>query len=229
MQSNIYLLAGGPGSDRGHITTLLRDALHASHQPAPRIAYVGAASGDNASFFHRLGELFERAGARDVVLAPTCGKRKNRDQIAQQTVTEADVIFISGGDVEAGMDALWAAGIMPVLRARFEAGVPFIGLSAGSVMLGREWITWPDPDDDTSARLFPCMGFVPAICDAHGEEDDWQELRAAMQLQPPGACGYGISAPAMLRMHPDGRMESLGGEILCIKRGQVADVDCAVL
>ena len=65
MQSNIYLLAGGPGSDRGHITTLLRDALHASHQPAPRIAYVGAASGDNASFFHRIGELFERAAAPD--------------------------------------------------------------------------------------------------------------------------------------------------------------------
>ena len=202
------------------MVTLLREALHASHLTAPRMAYVGAACGDNTSFFHHIGGLLERAGAREVTLAPTCGKRKDRDAIAQQALAEADAIFISGGDVEAGMNALQAAKALPLLRARFEAGVPFIGLSAGSVMLGREWITWPDPDDDTTARMFPCMGFAPVICDAHGEEDDWQELRAAMKLQPPGVCGYGISAPAMLRIHPDGRMESLGGEVLQIKRGQ---------
>lgn len=228
MSAIIHLLAGGPGSDRGHIVTLLHKALHASQLITPRIAYVGAASGDNTSFFHRIGGLLKRAGVREVTLAPTCGKSKGRDAIVRKTLAVADAIFISGGDVEAGMNALQAANALPLLQARFEAGVPFIGLSAGSVMLGREWITWPDPGDDTTARMFPCMGFAPIICDAHGEEDDWQELRAAMKLQPPGVCGYGISAPAMLRIHPDGCMESLGGEVLKIRRGPGSDMDCSV-
>ena len=38
MKPMIHLLAGGPGSARAHMVTLLREALHASHLTAPRMA-----------------------------------------------------------------------------------------------------------------------------------------------------------------------------------------------
>jgi cyanophycinase-like exopeptidase len=195
---------------------LLRDALSASGLPAPRIAYLGAASGDDAGFFRRLSSLLQQAGARDVVLARTCGRGASWRESAQAALAQADAVFVSGGDVDAGMRALAAAGVIPALQERFAAGVPFLGLSAGSIMLGREWITWDDPDDDATARPFTCLGFAPLICDTHAEDDDWSELRALLALRPVGTRGYGVTAPAMLRVHPDGRVEAFGGDVACL-------------
>lgn len=210
----MHLLAGGPGSDRAHLVGLLREALHASGLCAPRIAYVGAASGDDAEFFRRLSGLLREGGAGDVMLARTCGQDAQDLHSFRAALVRADAVFVSGGDVEAGMRVLRAGGAIPALQERLAAGTPFIGLSAGSIMLGREWIAWDDPHDDATARLFPCLGFAPLVCDTHAEADDWVELRALLALQPPGAIGYGIPAPAMLRVHPDGRLESLGGEVV---------------
>ena len=116
------------------------------------------------------------------------------------------------------MRTLEAAGVIPVLRERFAAGTPFIGLSAGSIMLARKWIAWDNPDDDATARIFGCLGFVPLICDTHAEDDNWSELRAVLRLSDVGARGYGITAPAMLRIHPDGRLEPRGGNVVCLER-----------
>ena len=215
-KSLIHLLAGGPGSDHAHMIHLLREALQFTGLRTPRLAYVGAASGDDAGFFRRLSALLQEAGAREVVLARTCGR--GAGDAARTVLSEADAIFVSGGDVEAGMQVLAVANVIPALQERFSAGIPFIGLSAGSLMLGREWIAWDDPDDESTARLFPCLGFAPLVCDAHSEADDWAELRALLMLEPVGSHGYGITVPAMLRVHPKGRLETLGGEVVCLER-----------
>ncbi len=94
------------------------------------------------------------------------------------------MVFISGGDVEAGMEVLEERQILPFLRELFERGKPFFGSSAGSIMLGRQWVRWEDPDDDATANLFPCMGFAPIVCDTHGEAEGWEELRALLRLTP---------------------------------------------
>ena len=214
----IHLLAGGPGSDHEHLVGLLRQALQASCRPAPRIAYIGAASGDDAGFFRRLSSLLQQAGAGNVVLAKTCGRKAQQHAATQVALTQADIIFVSGGDVEAGMRVLEMTGTIPALRERFDAGVPFIGLSAGSIMLGREWIAWDDAGDDDAVRTFDCLGFAPLICDTHAEDDDWVELHALLKIRAACTRGYGITAPAMLRVHPDGRLETLGGEVACLER-----------
>jgi hypothetical protein len=53
----IYLLAGGPGSRRAHNDPLLIRAIAGSGVAEPSIAYVGAASGDDKSFFKMLAGL----------------------------------------------------------------------------------------------------------------------------------------------------------------------------
>jgi peptidase E len=208
----LHLLAGGPGSDARHITSLLAEALRTSGVARPRVACVGAANGDHPGFFRRMAELFKAAGAGAFDLAPTVPATDR----ARTVLARADAIFMSGGDVAAGVEALRKAGLVPLLAERHAAGVPFVGLSAGSIMLGRQWIAWADPDDDTTAAPFDCLGFAPLLCDTHAEEDDWAELRALLELQPPGTRGYGITSRAMLRVHPDGRTEAVGGEVVCL-------------
>jgi len=227
-QKAAYLLAGGPGSDVAHLVALLRQALPVSRPRAPRVAYIGAASGDDAGFFRRLARLLEQAGAGAVTLAPTCGRSPRRAGLFHQALADAEAVFVSGGDVADGMDALLAAGAIPLLRERFDAGIPFVGLSAGSILLGNEWIAWDDPDDDHTARLFPCLGFAPLVCDTHSEDDDWSELRTLLTLRPVGSCGYGIPAPAMLRVHPDGRLDVLGGDVLRLERGPNSWIQCPI-
>ncbi len=62
------------------------------------------------------------------------------------------------------------------LRELAEQGKPFIGLSAGSIMLARSWVRWPDSDEEGSAEVFPCLGVAPVYCDTHDEEAGWEEL-----------------------------------------------------
>lgn len=214
----LHLLAGGPAADTLHLTGLLRVALAATPVPAPRIAYIGAASDDHAAFFRRVAALLSAAGAGTVTLAPTASLRDADRARARSVLDAADLIFVSGGDVSLGMTRLRDAGLVDDLRARCAAGTPFVGLSAGSILLGTTWIEWRDPADDASATPFDCLACAPLICDAHSEADDWSELRTLIGMLPPGAVGYGIASDAMLRLDPDGAIVPLGGTVERIDR-----------
>ena len=125
----------------------------------------------------------------------------------------ADAVFISGGYVEAGMQALKEKNMVEFLQGLAIQGKLFIGGSAGSIIIAKEWVRWRNPKDDDSAELFPCLGLVPFICDTHAETDDWVELKTALQLEKSDVTGYGITSEAYLKVYPDGRFEAEVGSI----------------
>ena len=205
----VYLLAGGRHGRRRQPDPLLQGFFRECGQ-SPSVAYVGAASGDDRSFFDFIAAAFKAAGAGRVDHAITAPD--GADIVKAKTILEhADIVFISGGDVEAGMDVLRANSVIDFLSGLFRAGKPFLGLSAGSIMLGREWVRWPNPENEDYAELFPCLGFAPVICDTHDEDGGWEELQAALALEKDGARGYGIATGTGLKVFPGGRVEALGG------------------
>ncbi|HVP77080.1 MAG TPA: Type 1 glutamine amidotransferase-like domain-containing protein [Thermodesulfobacteriota bacterium] len=216
--ASVYLMAGGRDSLRTDRDPLVARVLASCGVPHPSIAYVGAASGDSQPFFSMISRYFRRFGAGRITLAPLAGRR-SKGKEARAILESADMVFISGGDVEAGMEVLEKRQILPFLRKLFETGKPFFGSSAGSIMLGRQWVRWEDPDDDATARLFPCMGFAPVVCDTHGEAEGWEELRALVRLAPEGTVGYGIPTGAGLCISPDGTLEALGAPVHCYSHG----------
>jgi len=113
--------------------------------------------------------------------------------------------------------------LLPALRKKHGAGTPFFGISAGAILLSRSWIRWRDPDDDGSAELFECLGLAPLLCDCHGEEDGWGELKALLALAGGHQVGHGIRAGAALRVSADGVVEPLCGEVdrLEVRGGRV--------
>jgi cyanophycinase-like exopeptidase len=205
----VYLLAGGGPRGRSAYSALLARIIRESGAASPAIAYVGAASGDHRGFFRMIAGLLTSAGAGKVRLAPTAGKGGGRAP-ALRVLNSADIVFISGGDVEAGMRVLAERDLVGDLKRLQRAGVPFVGLSAGSIMLARAWVRWRDPRDESSAEVFPCLGLAPVLCDTHAEEDDWAELHALLGLLPNGAVGYGIPAGGALKVMPDGKVEAIG-------------------
>ena len=214
----IYLIAGGPGARRPRgPDPLIQEVLRAAGVKEPSVAYLGAASGDNAAFLLFIGRILKKAGAGSVTLAPLCGRRGSLER-ALPVLERADIVFVSGGDVEAGMGVLKEKGVVPHLRRLYRAGKPFFGLSAGSIMLARQWVRWANPHDDSSAELFPCLGFAPVLCDTHGEEDEWSELKALLALAPVGATGYGIVSGSALVVKGRGEVFAVGGEVHVFRR-----------
>jgi peptidase E len=215
--SAVYLMAGGRGTHRSKGDPLLTRIVASAKVQHPSIAYVGAASHDDLSFFSMIEQAMLSCGAGKVTLAPLVSAHVKIAR-TRQILESADMVFISGGDVEAGMEVLEEREILPSLVELHKAGKPFFGLSAGSIMLGSQWIRWDDPDDDSTANLFPCMGIAPVACDTHAEGDGWEELAALLRLSPEGAVGYGIPSGAGLAAHPDGTLEAMGGPVFCLGR-----------
>jgi cyanophycinase len=203
---DIHLIAGDPGSRRQD--PLLAVILERIGLLRPKVAYIGAASNDSRVFFLWIAALLKKAGAGPVRLAPLASRRADLDKAWKQ-IRAADIVFVSGGDVELGMNILQRTGAAALLREQHRAGTPFIGLSAGSIMLARSWVRWSDPEDDATAEDFPCLGLAPLLCDTHAEKDEWDELKALLRLTGTPV-GYGIPAGGALRVGADGSLAAMG-------------------
>lgn len=208
-----YCIAGGWPSNPDILNRCLRRALDACKKEHPNIAYVGTASGDDQSFFHNMESVLRKAGASEVALVPLAGKAHNAGA-AEQMLKASDAVFLSGGEVEDGMKWLHFYGIDRVLRDLFESGKVFFGLSAGSIMMGSHWVHWDNAEDDTTASLFDCLGFIPTVFDTHAEDENWKELKTALRLLGPGAKGFGIPSNGMLLADSEGGLTNLEGKML---------------
>lgn len=201
----VTLLAGGQWQPANTPDPLLCHCLAQAIRQPPSIAYIGAASGDDPGFFKRLSAAFKKAGAGQIQLAPIASASASAASF-EHILLSADLIFLSGGDVKAGMHWLEKHGVVPLLRRLYKAGTPFFGLSAGSIMLAEHWVHWDDPDNDATAAPFHCLGLAPVICDTHAEDDDWLELKILLQWLPEDTVGYGIPSGGGLRVTPSGVM-----------------------
>jgi peptidase E len=202
----VMLIAGGPQAKNTKI--IIAEALKLSKKQKPAIAYIGTASGDDISFFNMLKKMFVAAGAGSVTLVPIV-KNFNREK-AEKILHDCDLIFISGGEVAGGMDYLIKYNLIPLLTDLYNSGKPFCGVSAGAIMLCKNWMRWEDEDDDNTVELLDCLGFAPLLCDVHAEEDDWEEMKRLLGFFPEGTIGYGIPAGGALIVTPHGKISAIG-------------------
>ena len=192
-EKTAYLLAGGPSSDPNQMTEDFRTILRTIEKPDPSVAYIGTANHENEAFFQRISAPISEAGAGNVIMVPVLSENADINE-AKRILSEADAVFLSGGEVEDGMSGLKKSGLDVFLRELFDGGKLFFGISAGSIMLGSCWVHWDTENDDSTSSLFPCLGFIPMVFDAHGENEDWQELKCALRLLGRDSEGYGLSS-----------------------------------
>lgn len=213
----IYLLAGGPGAKKESPDPILQMALGELGKTKPSVAYIGAAHGDSQMFYLFIRRLITAAGAGKVDLVPLVKKKSNMEE-ARLIIQSADCIFVSGGDVSEGMRVLSERSVIPLIKNRYEEGALIIGVSAGSIMLAKQWINWPDENNEASAELFPCMNIAPVLCDTHGEEDGWNELNSLVRLTEGDQIGYGIPSGGAMRISMNGAVEAIRMPLYRIER-----------
>ena len=223
----IDLVGGGPGALLA-LRRHFKAALASIASRRPLVAYVGAASSDNRGFFTMIRAGLGATTAR-VELAKLAGARAKPSE-ARALLDDCDLVFMSGGDVELGMQILNDRGASDALRKLARAGKPMFGISAGSLMLAREWVRFPD-DDDARAEIFPCLGIAPVHVDAHSEDDGWSELRVLVRLLhergDAAPVGYGLTRKGCLRLELGDRvkMTARGTPIprIVVRRGAVVE------
>jgi len=216
MKEEAYLIAGGPPLDRTAMIRALAAALQASGAEKPTVAYIGTASSDNRPFFVMLKSLLKEAGAGEVKLLKLANNRADVEG-AKQYLTECDVVFLSGGEVDDGMFWLRKHGLCDFLRELFQSGKLFAGMSAGSIMMGTKWITAKGTNDISKAELFDCLGLIPDVFDTHAENEDWIELKTTLRLMGPGASGHGLASGTAIRDDGDGNLILTEGHIVAYK------------
>jgi len=205
------LVAGGRPRDPGIMTAMFSHAFRELHKPL--VAYIGTANGDNPGFFERMGSLLKEAGAGEVVLVRLAKDNPDLDAV-KKTLAKADVIFISGGEVEDGMYWLTKHDLKSFLKDLYNKGKRFLGVSAGVIMMGTHWVHWDIEGDDSTSSLFDCLAFTPVLFDVHGEDEDWIELKAALKLLGNGTRGYGLPGGCMISADSRGDLINISKDYL---------------
>ena len=214
MSNSTTLMAGGRGSKHFGTKPFLGQVFERTGVKKPQMLYLGAASDDNRAFGAALIAIARLAGAGKVHW-PKLSGRKPEGKLARELLEQVDVVFVGGGDVEAGMQHLLANDVVDALHAAHGRGVVFCGMSAGAIMLGERWIRWPGEEaGDEHAETFACLGIVPFSLDTHGEEDGWGEAKsfAAVRARETGkvATCYGVPSGGALLGASSGSAKALG-------------------
>jgi hypothetical protein len=183
LRKPVTLIAGARGTRHFGTMPYLADALALSGKDAPLALYIGAASGDDAGFGGSLCGLLEAAGARGVLWPKLTGRRREKAR-ALAALKRVDFVFVGGGDVEAGVEALRATGLVDAMHTAATRGVIFAGMSAGAIMLGERWVRWPRDDaSDDEAETYECLGIAACSLDTHGEADHWRETQSFVAVR----------------------------------------------
>ncbi|MDD5339419.1 MAG: Type 1 glutamine amidotransferase-like domain-containing protein [Dehalococcoidales bacterium] len=218
-QKPVFLFAGGRRDRKQGPNPDIQTVYRTFGIKSPTVAYIGVASGDDRNFFGWIASELTASGADKVVHAVTVPKNADLNK-ARKILEDADIVYMSGGDVDAGMAILQEKHLVDFFTGLYRQGKPFFGMSAGALMLCKKWVLWDDTDNDDSARLFDCLNFAPVICDAHDEDSDWEELKAALKLEKEGVKGYGLGAGSSIKVTPAGEVSLVGGNVYqYVRRG----------
>ena len=207
----VYLIPGGWPGNAKQTTADFRTAMEACGKPDPKVAYVGTASSDSKTFFYTMRIPIMKAGAASVTLVPIARKNADINKV-KRILSDSDAVLLSGGEVEDGIIWLEKYDLVSFLTGLYHGGKLFMGTSAGAIMMGQHWVHWDVEGDDSTSRLFPCLNLVPFVFDAHGEKEDWTELKCALRLLGPGAKGYGLSSGGFFSADESGQFTCIRNE-----------------
>lgn len=218
------LLAGSGQPTSKVFRTLIRRALDPIRGRKPRVALSLAPIAETPAILRKFASWFSPAifhGAEVERFSVPGEPDATPEARAREIVERADLIFLSGGDPIAGARLFSASGADAWLRAARERGAALAGGSAGAILLGAYWASWPEePDDEPSGQPFDggelvrCTGVVgDLVIDTHAEEDEWAELalvRGMLEARGERLRLRGIPTGGGLIVSGDGTLETVG-------------------
>jgi hypothetical protein len=165
----------------------------------PSAAYIGASNGDQPEFYNLFVGAMESMQISDCRLVPS---QPSKEDIS--FIESADLILLSGGDVEKGWHVFEQNGLKELLpRKRFDGAI-LMGVSAGAVQLGLGCLS-----NSAQPKQIDMFRFAPFYVGAHDESNDWWDLRALVNLSQSATRAIGLPAGGGAVYYADGTLEPL--------------------
>jgi dipeptidase E len=92
--------------------------------PVRRLVFIPFALQDRAGYTARIGSRLASIGVEVEALTD--------DEAGRRALEQAEAVFTGGGNTFRLLQTLQNAGLLPVLRERARAGMPYLGSSAGT-------------------------------------------------------------------------------------------------
>jgi dipeptidase E len=199
-----------------HAAAAIRDVLGARR----RVAFVPFAE-------HDLDAYADRARARFAGLGYELESVHGRSAV----LSEADAVFVGGGNTFRLLHRLYATGLLAAIRSAARAGLPYIGSSAGAIVAGPTLKTTKDMPI-LQPPSFDALGIVPFQISPHYLDPDpssthmgeTQEERIGQFLQENEGTVVGLREGSWLRVDDDS--VTLAGRPARVFRRGAAPVEC---
>lgn len=181
-----------------------------------RVLFVPFAIADRDGYATKTRERFAAMGYGLESLHQTSDKR--------QAVNDAEAIFIGGGNTFRLLKTLYEFDLLPLIRARVENGMPYVGSSAGSNVAAPTIRTTNDMPI-AEPPSFDALGLVPFQINPHYLDPDpgsthmgeTREERILQFLEENETPVVGLREGAMLRVEKGATLlkGSSGARIFC--------------
>jgi dipeptidase E len=154
----VRILLGSGGFRTEERVANLRRRLIAHFGPVAEVLFIPYAHHDHDKYVHMMAERGYDAGY-ELVGIHRCANPRD-------AVANADAIYVGGGNTFRLLNALYQNDLLDAIRARVRAGVPYVGVSAGSNVACPTMQTTNDMPI-VQPPSFAALGLVPFQINAH--------------------------------------------------------------
>ncbi len=180
----------------------------AGPDPEPALLLQGGPGWER--YLPRYLEPWKRLGVRRYRVVAPDGDRLDVEA-ALEAVREATGIFIGGGNTSIYHRLYGVEPLRSAIAARYRAGVPLAGLSAGARLASRSCILDPTETGTNAIATVRGLGFVEDVVEAHFDTPRARSWLLAAMRATGSRRGWGMGDGACL-VFEDGRFERvLGG------------------
>lgn len=168
---------GGGRFDNGEMLDVARHIVEKTGKEHPYFVFVPAAGSDDISGDEHLLSVFSSLGCVTDVLFLL--HERTDASVVDFKLSNADIVFVGGGNLEMLMNAFKTGGTAGKLREAYERGCVMCGSSSGAMC----WFErgYDDCGVDHSFVFVDCLGFLPYVNCPHYQSENWQTFADAIK------------------------------------------------
>jgi cyanophycinase len=220
----------GGAEDREGSEVVLSKLAELAGGPAAKVVLLTAASQSQAQMCDTYRQAFAKLGLHHVTGLPMQRKQDAEDQDTANRTSQADLVFITGGDQRRLMDVIGGTRTERAIHQAFERGACIAGTSAGASAMSRQMIAAGPaeaPDCFDAVELSPGLGLLPqAVVDQHFSQRHRLGRLLCVVAANRELIGIGIDEDTALLIEPRRSLEVVGrGAVTLLdgRRMQVLD------
>jgi dipeptidase E len=162
MARRLLLISNSTNHGQGYLDHVLQE-IDGFLGPVRRLVFVPFALQDQAGYGAKVGERLAAIGVEVVTLTA--------DEAGRRLAAGAEAVFTGGGNTFRLLKTLQDSGLLPILRERALAGMPYLGSSAGTNIAAPTIRTTNDMPI-VEPPSFAALGLVPFQINPHYLDPD---------------------------------------------------------